>query len=225
VGRASNSVVVRPPPSPPPLPRLPKPPKPPRSRKGRIADPTKSCHICKTSKTSLWRKADIEGENVTVCNACGIKWKTSAQKQAQIAAAVANGQPIPIFPDDERRASGGESGIEGFHPGGAVTGMFQPMEGVESVTGQVFTNAAHQQTVPAPETPQVRFALPDPQSPPQHQSTVPEQQQAPPGDSVLTSPPSPRPPAKYLAESQPIEAPPNPPSTDAPTPSTAATAG
>ncbi|KAG0640332.1 hypothetical protein HOY80DRAFT_959284 [Tuber brumale] len=81
-----------------PVPRMlkpPRPPKPPRSRKGRIADPTKSCHICQTSKTSLWRKADIEGENVTVCNACGIKWKTNAQKAAQAAAQEATGQPLP----------------------------------------------------------------------------------------------------------------------------------
>ena len=76
-----------------PVPKPPRPPKPPRSRKGRIADPTKSCHICQTSKTSLWRKADIDGENVTVCNACGIKWKTNAQKAAQAAAQVASGQP------------------------------------------------------------------------------------------------------------------------------------
>lgn len=36
-----------------------------RTRRGRIADPNKTCHICHTSTTSLWRKADIEGENVT----------------------------------------------------------------------------------------------------------------------------------------------------------------
>ncbi|PWW76705.1 hypothetical protein C7212DRAFT_279490 [Tuber magnatum] len=79
----------------PKMPRPPRPPKPPRSRKGRIADPTKSCHICQTSKTSLWRKADIEGENVTVCNACGIKWKTNAQKAAQAATQGITGQPLP----------------------------------------------------------------------------------------------------------------------------------
>ncbi|CUS09828.1 unnamed protein product [Tuber aestivum] len=75
--------------------QAPKTPQTPRSRKGRIADPTKSCHICQTSKTSLWRKADIEGENVTVCNACGIKWKTNAQKAAQAAAQGITGQPLP----------------------------------------------------------------------------------------------------------------------------------
>ncbi|KAI9846282.1 MAG: hypothetical protein M1838_001341 [Thelocarpon superellum] len=48
-----------------------------RPRRGRVADPNKTCHLCHTSTTSLWRKADIEGENVTVCNACGIKWKTN----------------------------------------------------------------------------------------------------------------------------------------------------
>lgn len=69
--------------------------RPTRSRKGRIADPTKSCHICQTSKTSLWRKATIDGLDVTVCNACGIKWKTNAQKQAQHAAAVARGEDVP----------------------------------------------------------------------------------------------------------------------------------
>ncbi|CAZ81841.1 unnamed protein product [Tuber melanosporum] len=79
----------------PKMPKTPRPPKPPRSRKGRIADPTKSCHICQTSKTSLWRKADIEGENVTVCNACGIKWKTNAQKAAQAATQGATSQPLP----------------------------------------------------------------------------------------------------------------------------------
>ena len=82
-----------------PIPKIsrpPRPPKTPRSRKGRIADPTKSCHICQTSKTSLWRKADIEGENVTVCNACGIKWKTNAQKAAQAAAQGVTSQPLPI---------------------------------------------------------------------------------------------------------------------------------
>ncbi|KAL7269155.1 hypothetical protein RUND412_008194 [Rhizina undulata] len=85
-----------------PSPKTPRPYKPPRSRRGRIADPTKSCHICNTSKTSLWRKADIEGESVTVCNACGIKWKTNAQKAAQMAAAAASGQP---FPEKKRGSS------------------------------------------------------------------------------------------------------------------------
>ena len=36
-----------------------------RPKKGRVADPNKSCHICHTSTTSLWRKADIDGESVT----------------------------------------------------------------------------------------------------------------------------------------------------------------
>ncbi|RPA92573.1 hypothetical protein L873DRAFT_1847707 [Choiromyces venosus 120613-1] len=89
------------------MPKLPRPPKPPRSRKGRIADPTKSCHICQTSKTSLWRKADIEGENVTVCNACGIKWKTNAQKAAQAAAQGVTGQPLPAD------GAGSSSGVVG----------------------------------------------------------------------------------------------------------------
>jgi len=51
----------------------------PRSRKGRIADPTKTCYLCHTSTTSLWRKADIgDDQGVTLCNACGIKWKNSS---------------------------------------------------------------------------------------------------------------------------------------------------
>ncbi|KAF8477325.1 hypothetical protein BDZ91DRAFT_844004 [Kalaharituber pfeilii] len=80
-------------------PKLPPKPKLPRSRKGRIADPTKSCYLCKTSKTSLWRKAELDGESVTVCNACGIKWKTQTTRQAANAAAVAAGEP-PIFGED-----------------------------------------------------------------------------------------------------------------------------
>ncbi|CCX11531.1 Similar to GATA zinc finger domain-containing protein 16; acc. no. B0G188 [Pyronema omphalodes CBS 100304] len=132
----------------------PKLPKPPRSRKGRIADPTKSCHLCQTSKTSLWRKADIEGENVTVCNACGIKWKTNAQKQVQIAAAVAQGLPIPVFADDVPRVAGaGARMMQTMGSMGGVGGVggvtmqsgwelglqgLQGLQGVESVTGQVF---------------------------------------------------------------------------------------
>ncbi|KAI9682048.1 MAG: hypothetical protein M1817_000102 [Caeruleum heppii] len=46
-----------------------------RTRRGRHAAPNKSCHMCHTSDTSLWRKAEIDDDNVTVCNACGIKWK------------------------------------------------------------------------------------------------------------------------------------------------------
>jgi hypothetical protein len=111
--------------------------KPPRSRKGRIADPTKSCHICKTSKTSLWRKAEIEGDLVTVCNACGIKWKTNTQKQVQIANAVANGLPIPTFEERWKRT---DEIADGSFPEEMVDdGMYsEVMEGVESVTGQVF---------------------------------------------------------------------------------------
>jgi hypothetical protein len=74
-----------------------------RTRKGRVADPSKACHICHTSSTSLWRKADIEGESVTgealsfeflyivvlisdiVCNACGIKWKTNTSRASETA--------------------------------------------------------------------------------------------------------------------------------------------
>lgn len=89
-----------------PTPRTPRQPKPPRSRKGRIADPTKSCSLCNTSKTSLWRKADINGENVTVCNACGIKWKTSTQRAAQVATAQATGQPLPGMESRENSSSG-----------------------------------------------------------------------------------------------------------------------
>ncbi|EGX43635.1 hypothetical protein AOL_s00215g371 [Orbilia oligospora ATCC 24927] len=51
------------------------------SRKGRIADPSKNCHLCGTNKTSLWRRAEIDGETVVVCNACGIKWKTNQDKK------------------------------------------------------------------------------------------------------------------------------------------------
>ncbi|KAI9791547.1 MAG: hypothetical protein M1833_001503 [Piccolia ochrophora] len=56
-----------------------------RTRRGRVADPNKACHLCHTSSTSLWRKADIEGESVTVCNACGIKWKTNAIRAQEAA--------------------------------------------------------------------------------------------------------------------------------------------
>ncbi|KAF3936577.1 hypothetical protein ABW19_dt0205359 [Dactylella cylindrospora] len=51
------------------------------SRKGRVADPSKNCHLCGTNKTSLWRRAEIDGETVVVCNACGIKWKTNQDKK------------------------------------------------------------------------------------------------------------------------------------------------
>ncbi|KAF8251754.1 hypothetical protein K440DRAFT_658414 [Wilcoxina mikolae CBS 423.85] len=153
--------------SPPPeQPRPPRLPKPPRSRKGRIADPTKNCHICQTSKTSLWRKADIEGENVTVCNACGIKWKTNAQKQAQIAAAVAQGLPIPIFPGDERRSSGAggqRPSLESLQQGGPQMWM----EGVESVTGQVFATGIGS-SPPAPPPPYQQGTQQPPPSPVQH---------------------------------------------------------
>ncbi|KAI9807857.1 MAG: hypothetical protein M1825_005163 [Sarcosagium campestre] len=56
-----------------------------RTRKGRVADPNKACHLCHTSSTSLWRKAEIDGESVTVCNACGIKWKTNANRAQEAA--------------------------------------------------------------------------------------------------------------------------------------------
>jgi hypothetical protein len=103
----------------------------------------------------LWRKADIEGENVTVCNACGIKWKTNAQKQVQIAAAVAQGLPIPVFADDAPRVAGAGAGmmqamesVGGVGREGGVGGVpmqsgwelgLQGLQGVESVTGKVFT--------------------------------------------------------------------------------------
>ncbi|KAI9841596.1 MAG: hypothetical protein M1837_000503 [Sclerophora amabilis] len=48
-----------------------------RTKKVRIADPSKRCRLCHTTETSLWRKAEVEGESATVCNACGIKWKTN----------------------------------------------------------------------------------------------------------------------------------------------------
>ncbi|KAI9771766.1 MAG: hypothetical protein M1839_002731 [Geoglossum umbratile] len=67
----------------------------PRSRKGRVADPSKACHLCHTSTTSLWRKAEIDGESVTVCNACGIKWKTNSTRAQEAAQAAASGQPPP----------------------------------------------------------------------------------------------------------------------------------
>ncbi|KAH0537186.1 hypothetical protein FGG08_006011 [Glutinoglossum americanum] len=67
----------------------------PRSRKGRVADPTKACHLCHTSTTSLWRKAEVDGESVTVCNACGIKWKTNSTRAQEAAQAAASGQPPP----------------------------------------------------------------------------------------------------------------------------------
>ncbi|KAF3918980.1 hypothetical protein ABW20_dc0109139 [Dactylellina cionopaga] len=51
------------------------------SRKGRVADPSKNCHLCGTNKTSLWRRAEIDEETVVVCNACGIKWKTNQDKK------------------------------------------------------------------------------------------------------------------------------------------------
>ncbi|KAI9825865.1 MAG: hypothetical protein M1832_000806 [Thelocarpon impressellum] len=73
-----------------------------RTRKGRVADPNKTCHICHTSSTSLWRKADIEGENVTVCNACGIKWKTNYVRTQE----AAHG-PTPKKP----RGSGRQSAV------------------------------------------------------------------------------------------------------------------
>ncbi len=66
----------------------------PRSRKGRIADPSKICHSCSTSHTALWRKALIGGQNVTVCNSCGIKYATKVKK------AHAHDDPRP--PEDER---------------------------------------------------------------------------------------------------------------------------
>lgn len=41
----------------------------------------------------------MDGEAVTVCNACGIKWKTQTSRQAANAAAVANGEE-PRFGED-----------------------------------------------------------------------------------------------------------------------------
>ncbi|KAI9767134.1 MAG: hypothetical protein M1840_005923 [Geoglossum simile] len=67
----------------------------PRSRKGRVADPSKACRLCHTSTTSLWRKAEVDGESVTVCNACGIKWKTNSTRAQEAAQAAASGQPPP----------------------------------------------------------------------------------------------------------------------------------
>ncbi|KAI9765694.1 MAG: hypothetical protein M1835_007338, partial [Candelina submexicana] len=47
------------------------------------AEPSRSCHICHTASTSLWRKAVLDGESVPVCNACGIKWKTNAARSQE----------------------------------------------------------------------------------------------------------------------------------------------
>lgn len=42
-----------------------------------------------------------------MCNACGIKWKTSTQRAAQVAAAQATGQPLPGMGSRENSGSGG----------------------------------------------------------------------------------------------------------------------
>ncbi|KAI9712156.1 MAG: hypothetical protein M1812_006994 [Candelaria pacifica] len=52
------------------------------NRRG-LGEADKSCHICHTASTSLWRKAAIDGESVSVCNACGIKWKTNSVRSQE----------------------------------------------------------------------------------------------------------------------------------------------
>lgn len=41
-----------------------------------------------------------------MCNACGIKWKTSTQRAAQVATAQATGQPLPGMDSRENSSSG-----------------------------------------------------------------------------------------------------------------------
>lgn len=163
-------------------------PKTPRSRKGRIADPTKSCHICQTSKTSLWRKADIEGENVTVCNACGIKWKTNAQKAAQAAAQGVTDQPlltdeadsssITVRPPTQQLAAGAPQMQYNQHPVGSAandlsgqqmhTDAYQVPGPAAASSAPVSYSQQHPQraadvSVPQPSSPQQDG---NPQSPP-----------------------------------------------------------
>ncbi|KAI9816050.1 MAG: hypothetical protein M1827_002042 [Pycnora praestabilis] len=59
-----------------------------RKGRGKAADPNKTCNICHTASTSLWRKAEIDGESVSVCNACGIKWKTNSLKSQETTSAL-----------------------------------------------------------------------------------------------------------------------------------------
>ncbi|KAH0561926.1 hypothetical protein GP486_003371 [Trichoglossum hirsutum] len=39
--------------------------------------------------------AEVDGDSVTVCNACGIKWKTNSTRAQEAAQAAASGQPPP----------------------------------------------------------------------------------------------------------------------------------
>lgn len=81
----------------------------------------------------------MDGEAVTVCNACGIKWKTQTSRQAANAAAVANGEE-PRFGEDGKgvvrkkerqvsatrsagRAGGGAGSVEAHLP---PYGTFMP---------------------------------------------------------------------------------------------------
>ncbi|KAI9749672.1 MAG: hypothetical protein M4579_006785 [Chaenotheca gracillima] len=65
----------------------------PAKKRGRIANTNKRCRLCQTTETSLWRKADIDGDSVTVCNACGIKWKASTGRGAEGAPKRQRGTP------------------------------------------------------------------------------------------------------------------------------------
>lgn len=172
----------------PATPPPPKPPKPPRSRKGRIADPTKSCSICRTSKTSLWRKADIDGENVTVCNACGIKWKTNAQRAAQAATVDAVGDTIVVKGIEggvegivrEHVAAHGVHGLGGAYGAGAgMQGGFGPPGGFGATvtTAPAAPTLAPPAAVPTPMPPPATItAVPVADAPPQ---TQPQAQEAP----------------------------------------------
>lgn len=53
-----------------------------------------------------------------MCNACGIKWKTSTQRAAQVAAAQATGQPLPGAGLRENSSSGGARPTEQLAGGG-----------------------------------------------------------------------------------------------------------
>ncbi|TGZ82216.1 hypothetical protein EX30DRAFT_363300 [Ascodesmis nigricans] len=116
--------------------------RPPRSRKGRIADPTKNCYLCDTSHTSLWRKALINGLEVTLCNACGIKKKT-AEKKSETGDHGSGGGDIIMNVDSE--------------PTGAANGdqdiPVPPNTALLSSTTPMSTTAASPHTTDTPSIP------------------------------------------------------------------------